>query len=392
MQIRRSQNAKNTICIIGADVRAAAFSAIRAGATPICADLFADRDLQALAFCDRISEDGYPDELGKLLEANPGIPWMYTGGLENHPELLINWQKFGKLLGNAPATFRRLRDPMELSEVCKRFGVRYPGVYSKTLEVDSLDGQFLTKPIQSTGGLGIQDWNGDELADGCYLQKKVCGISIAAIYLCDSSESQFCGITRQLVGEPWLHAPGYQYCGSIGPLPTSESQELQTIGTILSTTGLKGIIGVDLLQNSDGLHLIEINPRFTASVEVLELALGRSILGQHFVAFGFDTEPVPFAHNSRQVIGKAIYYAPMNFELPATGPWDDVLNGKFDAWTAPKFADISESGARFRRGDPVTTMLTSGSDVRECESRLKNQAKILDDLFGVSTHSRNELT
>ncbi|MCH2591273.1 MAG: hypothetical protein MK004_22585, partial [Planctomycetales bacterium] len=54
------------LVIVGASARAAAWSAIRAGRRPLCADLFADRDLLAVAAA--IAVEDYPLGLVKAVE------------------------------------------------------------------------------------------------------------------------------------------------------------------------------------------------------------------------------------------------------------------------------------------------------------------------------------
>src|SRR5262245_61077027 len=61
------------LMIFGASARAAAFSALRAGLEPWCADLFADRDLQARCSVARIAPSGYPGNFGALVQSDmPG--------------------------------------------------------------------------------------------------------------------------------------------------------------------------------------------------------------------------------------------------------------------------------------------------------------------------------
>src|ERR1700730_13118688 len=76
------------IIIFGASVRAAAFSALRAGLRPWCADLFQDEDLQACCSTQQVSTVGYPKDFEAIAKLGPPGPWMYTGGLENHPTLI----------------------------------------------------------------------------------------------------------------------------------------------------------------------------------------------------------------------------------------------------------------------------------------------------------------
>ena len=101
------------LTIFGASVRAAAQSAQRAGFRPFAADLFADTDLQACCECVRLSD--YPDELAQVLRRSPGYPWMYSGGLENHPLLVARMETLRPLYGNGAAVLLRVRDPWQVA-------------------------------------------------------------------------------------------------------------------------------------------------------------------------------------------------------------------------------------------------------------------------------------
>src|SRR5438045_3963952 len=72
----------------GARGRGAAASAIRAGFTPHVIDLFADADTRKLAPTIRCEFSDYPQGLVEQARHVPPMPWMYTGGLENHPDIV----------------------------------------------------------------------------------------------------------------------------------------------------------------------------------------------------------------------------------------------------------------------------------------------------------------
>jgi hypothetical protein len=75
------------LLIFGASVRAAAFSALRAGLVPWCVDLFADADLRGRCPAMRLPGK-YPDSFLDFAGGLIAGPWMYSGGLENHPLLV----------------------------------------------------------------------------------------------------------------------------------------------------------------------------------------------------------------------------------------------------------------------------------------------------------------
>src|SRR5687767_10917006 len=104
---------REPLLILGASARAAASSAARAGFAPRAADLFADADLAALCRVTRI--DDYPGEFPAAARKFPPSPWMYTGGLENYPELVDQIAAERPLLGNSGSVLREVRDPFKLA-------------------------------------------------------------------------------------------------------------------------------------------------------------------------------------------------------------------------------------------------------------------------------------
>src|SRR4051812_38200553 len=105
------------LILIGASVRAAAWSARRAGFTPWCADLFGDVDLRQVAQMRTIAVDDYPHGFAEIMKAAPSVPWMYTGALENRPKLVDQLAKQRALWGAEADVLRRVRDPFEVSRV-----------------------------------------------------------------------------------------------------------------------------------------------------------------------------------------------------------------------------------------------------------------------------------
>src|ERR1700733_2963616 len=115
------------LLIFGASARAAAFSALRAGLHPWCADLFSDEDL--LGRCPAMRLTGrYPVAFLDLIGANVSGPWMYTGGLEGYPRLIQQMEKRRPLWGNGHDVLMRIRNPDVLAEAARSAGLPAPAV------------------------------------------------------------------------------------------------------------------------------------------------------------------------------------------------------------------------------------------------------------------------
>lgn len=355
--------------LVGASVRAAAWSARRAGWTPLCLDLFGDLDLGRAGASRTIAVEDYPHGFLRLLEDVPPRPIVYTGALENRPNLIARLAERFPLWGNGPDVLRRVRSPRLLHEALVRAGLPAPRVSDEPAG----GGRWLLKPRAGGGGTGIAPWDGAPFGKSHYLQEWLDGWSWAAIYVgAAGAQAHFLGVTRQLVGESWLHAAPFHYCGSVGPLPISERQQayFEQIGqTLVTHFKLRGLFGVDGIMQDEVPFPVEINPRYTASMEVIELALGRPLLRDHAAAFDETIAQAPGPGRNGGVLGKCILFADRKCAFPTTGPWNATLSD--DIWTLPKYGDIPRAGQKFPVGQPIMTVFGKANTVDECVQCLR---------------------
>jgi predicted ATP-grasp superfamily ATP-dependent carboligase len=337
-----------------------------------------------------------------MLAEAPAGPWLYTGALENHPRVVERVDR--PLLGNPAAVLRRVRDPRLVHAVLSRHGVRCPEIAGG--EPD-LPRPWLVKPRRSAGGAQIRAWSPGVAWDArrSYLQERIDGGSHAAVYVARPEGAELIGVTRQLVGEPWLHAAPFHYCGSVGPvqLSASASATLERIGNALvAEFGLRGLFGVDFIVHRDEPWPVEVNPRYTASMEIIERATERMLMAEHMRAFPggarsqlqsagavaaagasgkfANTPPHP---SGRSVHGKTILFAPVRLALPPRGPWDAALKGSLSDATVA-FADLPRAGTAIERGAPVLTAFAGADNVVECIEELRHIAAELYRLVEVS--------
>ncbi|MGL4512412.1 MAG: ATP-grasp domain-containing protein [Lacipirellulaceae bacterium] len=356
------------VAIIGASVRAAAQSTVAAGWDVVAADLFADADLCALCPATRVER--YPEGFADWLAGQDVDGWYYTGGLENHPELVDRMAAIKPLWGVAGQPLRDSRDPFVLSALAERFGVLWP----ETVRAGAgeRDGVWLAKTYRQAGGSGVarlasaDEWRG--LAErGAVAQRFVAGRSLSALFAVSASHSTLLGCTQQLLGDesaPW------SYRGSIGPLVIADRMgpALEGVGRLLGEgLGLTGIVGADLIDHAERLWMIEVNPRWTASVEVLERAAGESLFPAHVVACRGETAPsVP---RPEGIVGKQVVIAA--HDAVATEAFHDWGLEECDAGRA---ADVPHAGDRFERGDPVLTVFAEGDDPEWVRGELAERA------------------
>jgi predicted ATP-grasp superfamily ATP-dependent carboligase len=369
------------LLIFGASTRAAAFSALRAGLNPWCADLFADADLEGRCRVIRVEPEQYPQGFAKIASWEPPGPWMYTGGLENHARLIETISKRRQVWGILSG-LEAVRDPSFVSWMLEPASIPCPRVRLRPPECDDAT-RWLVKPLSGAGGKGIYFWTaGTKPRQGCRFQEFIPGPSSAAVFLGSANGAKLVGATTQLVGLDWLHAAPFRYCGSIfDPSSASQVNELiENAGMMLARIfGLRGLFGVDCILRDGVPYPVEVNPRYTASVEVLEYATGVSALALHRAVFD-PAAPSLLAPRapSSQVIGKAILFARESLTFPTDGPWMTTLRQPGDIWDMPAFADIPHADERIEKGKPILTFFARTDSVAGCTDALKQIAADLD--------------
>jgi predicted ATP-grasp superfamily ATP-dependent carboligase len=368
-----------SLLILGASARAAAFSALRAGLRPWALDLFADRDLCAACPARAVPPGRYPAGLPELTRVAPPGPWLYTGGLENRPAVVRRIARDRPLWGNGAYALTRVRDPFALARALRDADVPCPAVRDPDQPTPS--GRWLVKPIRGAGGAGIRLAEaGDHPPRSAYRQEFIDGAPRSAVFVGDVHGCRLLGVTRQLVGADWLHAPAFRYCGSIGPLAVAAAERAawEQLGAAVAAFGrLRGLFGVDAVVRDGVPWPVEVNPRYTASVEVLEYATGLRALALHRRAFDQAAQPPPEPPRTG-VVGKAVYYAPRPLVVPAGGPWEDTLRRPPALDEPPAFADIPAAGQHVAAGRPVLTLFAAGPSPGGCDRRLREAAREMD--------------
>lgn len=375
------------LIIFGASTRAAAFSALRAGLRPWCADLFADRDLAARCTVVKVPPRDYPHGFLELARQRKPGPWMYTGALENRRKLVGRISGIRPLWGNQGRALELCRSPQWFTSVLARERLPYPRL-AGTAKEPPADRRWLLKPLHGAAGAGIILWSprgaATTVSRKMYCQEYIEGEACSAVYVANGEQAWLAGATRQLVGEAWLHAGAFQYCASIGPQPLNSGvrSALEKIGNVLTRAcRLRGLFGVDFIIDGDKPYPVEINPRYPASVEILEYATGWRALADHARVFDATAgEPTPPSPTAR-CAGKAILFARDALVFPDDGPWLPVLRHPASVHELPPFADIPHAGERIERGRPILTMFASAASVSACTDSLHMTARDLDRWF-----------
>jgi predicted ATP-grasp superfamily ATP-dependent carboligase len=355
------------VLIAGVSTRALAVSAAHAGYRVTAVDAFGDADLRAVAEVLPVPRSGgaryTPAAAAAAARAVAADAVAYTSNFENYPEAVSALARGRRLLGNAPATLTRVRNPIVLMRVLRQRGFAVPTTRASAPPVALEPERWLLKPRRSGGGHGTTSWrSGRPVSRRAYIQERIRGVTGSIVFAADGRHAVALGLSRQLVGERSFGAHGFRYCGSLlaserAPVFPRQAELLARATALANAVteafGLRGLNGLDFVAR-DGVPLpIEVNPRYSASMELVERATGSSLFAVH--AGACEGHLPETAHPPVRVHGKAIVYARR----------DVVVNDPL-AWRLPAIADVPHPGERIARGHPICTLLADGRDAERC--------------------------
>ena len=363
------------VLIAGVSTRAAAESAARAGFKVVAIDAFADTDqhpaVRALALQTTFTARAAAEAV-RNAECDAVT---YLSPFEHHPEAVRALSAERTLWGNSPDVLRRVRDPVAVAETLRLRGFPTPEV---RLTADTTR-RWLLKPVASGGGHRIGIWHGEAVTRGYYLQEFVDGVPGSVVFAAARRRAVPLGIFRQLIGDSAFGASEFRYCGNILVAAQEPHDDAvfeaacSLVHAVADAFGLVGVNGIDFVAR-DGLpYAIEVNPRWCASMELVERVCGLSIFGTHAAACSRGSLPdfdlVRARRATSGASGKAVIFAR-----------EDVLVGDTRAWIrgdtidAAAIRDIPCQGTRIRAGRPICTVFAEGPDAAGCYAALVERA------------------
>ena len=295
-------------------------------------------------------------------------------GNKNTESVDNKFKFFNKLKNkfNVPLTFQP-SDVGELNEILQQYS----------------NNQFILKPLQGSGGLGIFLLNNEscnelkQVSEICQnislenyiLQEYIEGTNVSSSVL-SSHDDRKNLINSRLITEHDLGNDSYEYSGNILPLDENSfrmfndnrteinADELNdemknTSEDLIKEFGLIGSNGVDYILDNDGeLKVIEINPRFQGTYELVENVLDINLLDAHIKACEGEIIDIP---NPSQYSIKKIIYARKQINI-------GNLN-------IPNVYDIPYEGVKIEKDQPLVTIISSNKDL---ETTI-NDVKIAED-------------
>jgi predicted ATP-grasp superfamily ATP-dependent carboligase len=410
--------------IAGVSARAAAESAARAGFDVTAIDAFADLDQHPSVRSRSIPRPFTARAAARAARSIACDAAAYLSNFENHPDDVRTLAAGRQLWGNPPAVLRRVRDPMCLARALRDRGIAGPEVRlpparvalpraspTAVAEVMAVRRSFirrrkqgeggrpdttgdvrhpgtttdhhewLVKPLASGGGHAVRPWHrGMPVPRDCYLQELIAGTPGSIVFVAAAGRAAPLGVSHQLIGDRAFGATGYQYCGNILASAREDDALVDAACTLARAVseefGLAGVNGIDFVARDAHPYAVEVNPRWTASMELVERAYGLSVFASHAAACADGTLPdfdVVHARRGPRAAGKAVVFAR-----------EDVTIGDTYAWIGDATVrDVPHPGERIRAGRPVCTVFAAGDDRASCYVALVRRAdRVYAELAG----------
>jgi predicted ATP-grasp superfamily ATP-dependent carboligase len=154
---------------------------------------------------------------------------------------------------------------------------------------------------------------------------------------------------------------------------------------------LAGLFGVDFILDGEQVWTVEVNPRYTASVEIVERCTGTCAIGAHVVACGGlsgaierggpSSAPIggedASTRDGAQCHGKATLFAKRDVVISQEFADYSIAESLRTPW--PTLGDVSAAGTPIENCRPVLTVFANGPNVAEVEQRLRERVVELEE-------------
>ncbi len=377
-----------SLLILANSGRAIAESAVRGGYRVTVIDAFCDEDTLAVADCwpashefSRVDVDELIEEMAALFPQHPcGV--VYGAGLEQASSLLSRLSQHCRLFGNAPSVLERLRNPRRYFSLLNRLRIPYPEVCF-TPPYSAPEKAWLIKRAGSCGGQGVAYFDPQHSAtdSACYYQRHLTGSAMSILFIANGERFRTIGFNRLGTGAANAPAP-FLYTGALGQAQLQDDWRLQVeeiVQKLVGELSLKGINSLDFILNDDGIFVLDLNPRPSATLELYEHLLSDGWVKHHIAACLGELPVLPIV-GSTVVHGHQIVYSPQTIEIPAALAWPQWVK------------DRPSSGARIPEGQPLCSLFAQGGSEDEVEAVLRHyRDEILQMLCPTTPQAQTEM-
>ena len=403
------ENDIHNILVIGMDVVSLATSATKAGYKVYTVDYFGDQDLKRVCHeslsivkqtlgvtCGQLSTNFNPEALLQLtmglLKKNTIDVTLLSTGLDDSPDVLFELNDMIPILGNCPHVIKRIRDKMKFFQELERLEIPHPetamaeNFEEARKKAKDIGYPVLVKPSKGFGGVGIRKAQGPKelkqafqhaslIDEKVLIQEYISGTPASVSLISSNNETITLTLNEQLLGVNELgQEEPFGYCGNVVPLVTTRSvmnRCKNTTERITSHFGLIGSNGIDFVISKEGIpYVVEVNPRFQATLECVERVLGINMVEAHMKACLQGILPI-IVKKTAVFCTRLILFAPQRAIIPDLSVFEEVR-------------DIPIPEVIIEKGEPVCSIVREGAD-RNSSLR---KARIIAELICKSLQPR----
>lgn len=365
----------SSVLIAALTGRSLAQSAERAGFAPLVVDAFGDEDARAsaaaFAHLGEVTRTGFRAQpLLAALEtlarkaSHPPVGLVLGSGFEDTPKLIDTLARRFPLIGNGGDAIARAKHPASFFPLLDRLGISHP----ETRLDPPLDPEgWLSKRIGGSGGAHILACEAAKTRRGRYYQRRMEGTPVSLLAVAGRGAIHIVGFSRQWTVGGAVRP--HRYGGAAGPAALGASAEERMAAAAEAVCGelaLVGLVSLDFLLANGIPHLLEVNPRAGATIDVFDDAKG-ALFHAHLAACGGLPVVLPTACGGAQAAG--VLYSDASSLIVGSVPWPD--------WSA----DRPAPGTRIPSHRPIATVFAEGADAtvaeQNCRGRLDELAHML---------------
>jgi len=346
-------------------------SATQAGHTVWVADCFGDTDTQESASrwqkLPAFSELDASNLLQLLTTFANGQDCILVcgSGIEIFHAILAQLPENINYLGNSSNTIEKIKNPSLFFRLLAQYQLPYPATQ---FEHPNNNETWLFKECSGLGGTHITPSNKWPRDRKGYFQQKIIGDSASILFLADAKQAQLISINKQIVTNKQPRP--FQLATIESPFVIAETHRQQlckVIDIITQETGLLGLNSLDfIIDDKDQLFILEINPRPSASAELVN---NESLFQYHLQACqGKQMLDISTTDNTNY-IGLYYLYAPQTVRIPLKMNWPTQSH------------DLPQPGTTIEANQPICTIVIADSDIERCQQKQQLvAAKILQQI------------
>jgi predicted ATP-grasp superfamily ATP-dependent carboligase len=354
--------------IVAPSGRALAAAARRAFYRPLVVDCFDDLDTQALAAANESvtpAEDGFEageliTRLQRLAAGRDPIGLVYGSGFEDRPQLIGALGRQFRIFGNGPEVVTAIKDPRRLAELCRELAIPHPEI---RFEPPQDPAHWLIKRAGGGGGLHVAPALSKSAKPGDYYQRRLKGRPISVLLLADGGSAQSLGLSLQWTAGSFDKP--FRFGGALRPATVAKAladEMAAAAEKIAAAAQLVGLNSVDFLVGDDGFHLLEINPRPGATLDIFADCDGR-LFQAHLDACRGQLPAMPLRFPPAGAT--AIVYSPIDLSPVPTIAWPDWCH------------DRQKPGSCLHKGDPVCTVSAQADSPTAVRTLLDERLAVL---------------